>query len=82
MLVIHWLTKVTDDPVVQGAGPINIIGIGSHEDCRNRMPCIDQVLVEFDPGTSGILTSAIRQAVSLTRWDARKSAAETKASTL
>ena len=49
-LVIHWLTKITDDPVVQGAGPINIIRIGGHEDCRNRMPCIDQALVEFDPG--------------------------------
>jgi len=50
MLIIHWLTKVTDDPVVQGASPINVIGVGSHEDCRNRMPCIDQAFIEFDPG--------------------------------
>ena len=50
MLFIHWLAKVTDDPVVQGADPVNIIGIGSHEDCRNRVPCIDEVSVEFDPG--------------------------------
>src|SRR5262249_21973230 len=49
-LVIHWLTKVTDDSPVQGAGPIIIIGVGSHEDGRNRMPCIDQAFVEFDPG--------------------------------
>jgi hypothetical protein len=40
-LVIHWLTRVTDDPAVQGAGLVNIIGKGSHKDCRNRMPCIE-----------------------------------------
>ena len=48
--LIHWLTKVTDDPIVQGAGPVNVIGVGSHEDCRNRVPCIDEVSVEFDAG--------------------------------
>ena len=50
MLIIHWLRKVTDYPAVQGTGPINIIGIGSHKDCRNRMPCIDHAFVEFDSG--------------------------------
>jgi hypothetical protein len=51
ILFIHWLTKVTDDPVVQGgARAVNIIGVGSHENCGNRAPCIDEVLVEFDSG--------------------------------
>ena len=48
MLFINWLAKVADDPIVQGADPVNIIGVGSHEDCRNRAPCIDEVSVEFD----------------------------------
>ena len=50
MLFIDRLAKVTDDPLVQGADPVNIIGIGSHEDCRNLAPCIDEVSVEFDSG--------------------------------
>jgi hypothetical protein len=50
MLFIDWLTKVTDDPVIQGAGPVNVIGIGSHKDCRNRVPCFEQASVELDPG--------------------------------
>ena len=50
MLFINWLAKVADDPFVQGAGPVNIIGVGSHEDCRNRVPSIDEVSVEFDSG--------------------------------
>ena len=50
MLFINRLAKVADDPIVQGAGPVNIIGVGSHEDCRNRVPCIDEVSVEFDSG--------------------------------
>ena len=49
MLIIHWLTKVTDDPVVQGASPINVIGVGSHEDCRNHAARIEEAVVEFDP---------------------------------
>jgi hypothetical protein len=50
MLFIDWLTKVTDDPIVQDAGPINIIWVRSHEDCRNRPARIDEASVEFDPG--------------------------------
>ena len=49
-LVIHWLTKVTDDSPVQGAGPIIIIGVGSHEDRRNHASRIYEALIEFDPG--------------------------------
>ena len=50
MLFISRLTKVANDPIVQGAGALNIIGEGSHEDCRNRVPCIAEVPVEFDAG--------------------------------
>jgi len=50
MLFINWLTKITDDPVVHGPDPVNVVGVGSHDDCRNRAPCIDKVFVEFDPG--------------------------------
>ena len=38
MLLINRLTKVTDDPILQGADPLNVIGVGSNEDCRNRVP--------------------------------------------
>ena len=48
MLFINRLAKVADDPIVQGTDPVDIIGVGSHEDCRNRAPCIDEVSVEFN----------------------------------
>ncbi len=50
VLFINWLMKVADDPIVQGADPVNIVGVGGHEDCRNRLSRIDKVFVEFDPG--------------------------------
>ena len=50
MLLINWLTKVTNDPIVQGAGAVNVVGVGSNENCRNRVPCLDEVSVEFDAG--------------------------------
>jgi len=50
MLFINRLTKVTDDPVIKGAGPVNIIGVGSHEDCRNRVARSHEASVEFAPG--------------------------------
>jgi hypothetical protein len=50
LLFIHRLTKVTHDPVVHGAIPVSIIRVGSHEDRRNRVPRIEEVPVEFDPG--------------------------------
>src|SRR5262245_7341251 len=50
MLFINWLAKITDHPIVQGTSPVNVIGIGSHEDCGNRVPCLDEVVVEFEPG--------------------------------
>src|SRR4051812_19971331 len=48
MLLINWLTKVTNDPIVQGASPVNVIGIGSNEDGRNGVPYLHEALVEFD----------------------------------
>jgi len=41
-LFIHRFTKVTNDSVVQGAYPVDIIGVGSHEDRRNRVARIDE----------------------------------------
>src|SRR6266436_7489697 len=49
MIIIHWLTKITDDPIVQGACPISVVRVGSNEDCGNRVPCVDQMSVQFEP---------------------------------
>jgi hypothetical protein len=43
MLLINRLTKVTNDPIVQGAGAVNVVGVGSHQDRRNRVPRIHEV---------------------------------------
>jgi hypothetical protein len=48
--LINWLAKVTNDSVVQGAGAVDVIRVGRHEDRRNRVPRLDEVSVEFDPG--------------------------------
>jgi hypothetical protein len=48
MLLIDGLAKITNDPIVQDSGPDVVIGIGGHEDCRNRMPHIDEAPVEFE----------------------------------
>jgi hypothetical protein len=50
MVLIHRLTQVTQDSIVQGASPISIIGKGRHEDCRYRIARVDKVPVEFEPG--------------------------------
>jgi hypothetical protein len=50
MLLIDWLAKVTNDSIVQGMGTVSVIGVGSHEDRRNRSPRSDEVSVELDPG--------------------------------
>jgi hypothetical protein len=50
MLLINRLTKVTNDPIVQGASPVNVIGVGSNEDGRNGVPDFDEVSVELDSG--------------------------------
>jgi hypothetical protein len=53
MLLINWLTKVTNDSIVQGARPINVIRVGSNEDCRNGVSHLYEMLVEFDSGHRG-----------------------------
>src|SRR6266436_2449922 len=53
MLLINWLTKVTNDPIVQGASPVNVIGVGRNEDRRNGVPDFDEVSVELDSGHRG-----------------------------
>jgi hypothetical protein len=35
MVLIEWLAKVTNDPVVQGAATNHFIGVGSYEDRWN-----------------------------------------------
>jgi hypothetical protein len=50
MLLINRLTKITNDPIVKGAGPVNVVGVGSNEDCRNGVPDFDEVSVELDSG--------------------------------
>jgi hypothetical protein len=46
MLLVNRLAKVTNDPIVQGTGPVNVIGVGCNEDRRNRVARIDEVSVE------------------------------------
>ena len=50
MRLINWLAKVANDPILDGLGAVNIIGVGSNEDRWNRVPCIDEVSIEFDSG--------------------------------
>jgi hypothetical protein len=38
MLFIDRLAKVANDPIVQGEHSVNIIGIGSRDDCRTGPP--------------------------------------------
>jgi hypothetical protein len=53
MLLINRLAKVANDPIVQGAGPDVVIGIGRHEDRRNCIARRDEVLVELESGHRG-----------------------------
>src|SRR5262245_54117381 len=48
-LFIHRLAQVTNNPVVQGASLVNIVGVGRHEDCRDGVARSDEVSVELDP---------------------------------
>jgi hypothetical protein len=53
MLVIDRLAKVTNNSIVQSAGSISVVGVGSNEDRGNRVPGIDEMPVEFHPGHRG-----------------------------
>jgi hypothetical protein len=53
MVFINRLTKVANDPIVQGASPVKVIGVGSNEDGRNGVPDFDEISVELDSGHRG-----------------------------
>jgi hypothetical protein len=53
IVVVHWLAEVANDSVLQGLIPDDFIGVRSHEDRRNRVPCVDQMPVQLDSGHSG-----------------------------
>ena len=50
MPLVNRLSKVADDPTVERARPVGVVGIGSEEDRRDRTPGIDEVSVEVDSG--------------------------------
>jgi hypothetical protein len=50
--LVNGLSKVADDPIVERAGAIGLVGVGSDEDRRNRVSGIDEVPVEVDSGHS------------------------------
>jgi hypothetical protein len=71
MLLIKGLAKVANDPIPQGARPDVVIGIGRHEDRRNRIARIDEVPIEPESGHRGHMDVDDQQAVSTKRGDAR-----------
>src|SRR5205814_7266529 len=48
IVLIHRFRQVTQDPIVQGASPVSIIGKGRDEDCRYRAARVDKAPVEFE----------------------------------
>ena len=49
-ILINRLGKVTIDSILQGAGPVDIVGKGGNEDGRYRVPHLDEMFVELDSG--------------------------------
>ena len=47
MVLIKWLVEVTKYPILQGAGPHNVIGVGRNEDRWNRVARIDEASVQL-----------------------------------
>jgi len=54
-LLINRLRKVANDPILQGASPDLIIGVGCHEDRRNLIPGSDEMSVKLGSGHPGHL---------------------------
>jgi hypothetical protein len=48
MLFINGLAKVTNNAVIHGMTPVNVIRIGRNVDYPNWVPFMEQVSVEFD----------------------------------
>jgi hypothetical protein len=80
MVVVCWFAEIAEDPILQSPLPDDLIRVGRHQNCRDLVPRILQVLVEFSPVIPGMLT-ATRQATSTTKGDARKLATVGNAST-
>jgi len=49
MLFVNRLTQVAHDPVVQGMSPVDVIGESGHENCRDRVPHVDEASIELEP---------------------------------
>ena len=50
IFLVDRLPKVTDNAIPQSASPIKVVGVGSHEDCRNRVPRFNEVSAELNTG--------------------------------
>jgi hypothetical protein len=53
MILIHGFAKVTNDPILQSAGPDVVIWVSCHEDRRNLMPPFDEASMEVESGHRG-----------------------------
>jgi len=52
MVVIHRLAEVTNDPILQGTPPHDLIRVGGNEDRGNRVARIDEMFVELNTSHS------------------------------
>jgi len=55
MHLIDGLAQETKNSIFERARSDAIVGVGRHEDCRNRVPCIDEAPVELESGHRGHL---------------------------
>ena len=53
MVVVHWFAEIAEDPILQSPLPDDLIWIGRHQNCRDLVPRILQMPVEFRPSHSG-----------------------------
>ena len=49
MRLVNGFPKVTDDSIIQGAGPDAVVGVGGHKDRRNRVPRLNEVSMQLNP---------------------------------
>ena len=71
MLLVNRFRKIANDSILQGAVPNLIIGMGCHEDRRNRMPRSDQMSVKLGTGYSRHLNVS-DQAIGFAEMSRRK----------
>ncbi len=53
MPLFNWLTKVANDPIRQGAGADNVVGVGCNEDRWNR---VARTIARFSTKIGELLT--------------------------